>query len=157
MKKLFRRCIPVLFFLKCTLPVFCQDTLRTQYPGFLKNAYFNFNFGYINFPFSSKHLVWMHSGTISLKGQVPISKKFSAYGEAGLAIFSRRGFKIDNSFAVKDYSYSSVLLGAGVEYHTSPKWGVLANFNFAPGNSENKQPYEIFYSAGLRYNLTPIQ
>jgi len=98
----------------------------------------------------------MHSGTISLKGQIPVSKKISTYGEAGLAIFSRRGFKIDNSFAVKDYSYSTVLLGTGLEYHINPKWGVLANFNYAPGNSENKQPHEIFYSAGLRYNLTPI-
>jgi hypothetical protein len=200
----------IFFFFTQSLFVFSQDT-RTQYPGFLKGAYFNFNFGYINFPFSTdqlepgyhaesitnhhfgmrliffghqfnkylsaqvsymkplqyviynningdkaKHSVWMHSGTLSLKGQVPLSKKISAYGEAGLAIFSRRGIKIDNSFAVKDYSYSTVLLGTGLEYHISPKWGVLANFNYAPGNSENKQPHEVFYSAGLKYNLTPI-
>jgi len=210
MNLFFKRAILFLAFLFQFLFLFSQDT-RTQYPGFLKNAYFNFNFGYINFPFSSKqleagynaetvtnhhfgmrliffghqftknlaaqvsymkplqyviynningdqqkHSVWMHSGTISLKGQVPISKKISAYGETGLAIFSRRGFKVDNSIVVKDYSYSTVLLGAGLEYHISPKWGVLANFNFAPGNSENKQPHEIFYSAGLRYNLTQI-
>ena len=210
MKKLFRLCLPLVIFINSNLSVFSQDT-RTQYPGFLKNAYFNFNFGYINFPFSSeqleagytaesvtnhhfgmrliffghqftknlaaqvsymkplqyaiynningdqqKHSVWMHSGTLSLKGQVPLSKKISTYGEAGLAIFSRRGIKIDNSFAVKDYSYSTVLLGTGLEYHINPKWGILANFNYAPGNSENKQPHEIFYSAGVRYNLTPI-
>jgi len=210
MKKLFRLYLPLVIFINSNILVFSQDT-RTQYPGFLKNAYFNFNFGYINFPFSSeqletgynaesvtnhhfgmrliffghqftknlaaqvsymkplqyaiynningdqqKHSVWMHSGTLSLKGQVPLSKKISTYGEAGLAIFSRRGIKIDNSFAVKDYSYSTVLLGTGLEYHINPKWGILANFNYAPGNSENKQPHEIFYSAGVRYNLTPI-
>ena len=210
MKKLSQCCLLLLFFFSSPVFLFSQDT-RTQYPGFLKNTYFNFNFGYIDFPFSSeqlepgyhaesitnhhfgmrliffghqftknlsaqvsymkplqyviynningdkaKHSVWMHSGTISLKGQVPLSRKISTYGEAGLAIFSRRGFKIDNSFAVKDYSYSTVLLGTGLEYHVSPKWGILANFNYAPGNSENKQPHEIFYSAGIKYNLTPI-
>jgi len=210
MKNFFRGLLTILFFFNCTFFVFSPGT-RTQYPGFLKNAYFNFNFGYINFPFSSeqlepgynvesvtnhhfgmrliffghqftknlaaqvsymkplqyviynningdqqKHSVWMHSGTLSLKGQVPLSKRISTYGEAGLAIFSRRGFKIGNSFAVKDYSYSTVLLGTGIEYHINPKWGVLANFNYAPGNPENKQPHEVFYSAGLRYNLTPI-
>lgn len=190
--------------------LFSQDS-RTQYPRFLKNSYFNFNFGYINFPFSSeqlepgyqvesitnhhfgmrliffghrfnknlsaqisymkplqyviynningdlsKHSVWMHSGTLSLKGELPVSKKISTYGEAGLAIFSRRGFQINNSFAVRDFSYSTVLLGAGLEYHINRKWGLLANFNYAPGNSENKQPHVLFYSAGAKYNLVPI-
>jgi hypothetical protein len=210
MKKLLKPYLSLLFFLASVSGVFCQDA-RTQYPGFLKNAYFNFNFGYINFPFSSeqlepgytaesitnhhfgmrliffghqftknlsaqvsymkplqyviynnvnsdqqKHSVWMHSGTLSLKGQVPVSKKFSVYGEAGVAIFSRRGFRINNTFAVKDYSYGTVLLGSGVEYHITPKWGILANINYAPGNSHDRQPHEIFYSAGLRYNLTPV-
>jgi hypothetical protein len=210
MKTFLKGCLFVILVLAPSIFLFSQDN-RTRYPGFLKDSYFNFNFGYINFPFSSKqlepgyqaesitnhhfgmrliffghqfnknlsaqvsymkplqyviynnvngdkakHSVWMHSGTLSLKGQVPVAKKISAYGEAGLAIFSRRGFQVNNSFAVKDFSYSTVLLGAGLEYHLSPKWGVLANFNYAPGNEENKQPHELFYSAGLKYNLTPI-
>jgi hypothetical protein len=195
--------------LTCTL-LFAQDN-RTRYPGFLKGSYFNFNFGYINFPFSaeqlepgykaesitnhhfgmrliffghqfnkhlsaqvsymkplqyviynsvngdkSKHSVWMHSGTLSLKSEFPLSKKISAYGEAGLAIFSRRGFKINNSVAVKDYSYSTVLLGTGLQYSINDKWDVLANFNYAPGKSSGKQPHMVLYSAGAKYNLTPI-
>jgi hypothetical protein len=210
MNKLFKRCWLLILSLLPSVFLLSQDN-RAQYPRFLKNSYFNFNFGYINFPFSSKqlepgyqsesitnhhfgmrliffghqfnknlagqvsymkplqyviynnvngdkekHSVWMHSGTLSLKGQVPVLKKVSAYGEAGLAIFSRRGFKINDAFAVKDFSYSTILLGAGLEYHLHPKWGVLANFNYAPGNSGNKQPHEVFYSAGLKYNLTPI-
>ena len=210
MNKLLKCFCLLLLLLSQSFFLFSQDT-RTQYPGFLKNSYFNFNFGYINFPFSfkqlepgyqaqsitnhhfgmrliffghqfnkhlsaqvsymkplqyviynnvngdqAKHSVWMHSGTLSIKEQLPLSKKISAYGETGLAIFSRRGFKIDNSFAVKDFSYSTVLLGTGLEYHISPKWGILANLNYAPGNPENKQPHEIFYSAGIKYNLTPI-
>lgn len=198
------------FCLLISLSVFSQDD-RTAYPGFLKGSYFNFNFGYINFPFSSeqlepgyhvesitnhhfgmrliffghkfnknlsaqvsymkplqyviykningdqaKHSVWMHSGTLSLKEEVPVSKKLLAYGEAGLAIFSRRGFEINNEFAVKNFSYSTVLLGAGLQYSLSPKWDALLNFNYAPGNKENKQPHEVFYSAGLKYNLIPI-
>lgn len=211
MNKILRYVSLLLFFSTQSFFLFSQDTTRTKYPGFLKNSYFNFNFGYINFPFSAKqlepgynvqsitnhhfgmrliffghqfnknlsaqvsymkplqysiyhnvngdqekHSVWMHSGTLSFKEQVPVAKKLSAYGEAGLAIFSRRGFQINNNFAVKNYSYSTVLLGAGLEYHLSPKWGVLANFNYAPGNSANKQPHEVFYSGGVKYNLTPI-
>jgi Lipid A 3-O-deacylase (PagL)/OmpA-like transmembrane domain len=190
--------------------LYAQDN-RTKYPGFLKNSYFNFNFGYINFPFSSeqlepgytaesitnhhfgmrliffghqfnkhlsaqvsymkplqyviyknvnsdqsRHSVWMHSGTLSLKGQLPVAGRVSVYGETGLAIFSRRGFQIDNSFAVKDFSYSTVLLGAGLQYSLHPKWDVLLNFNYAPGNSSARQPRELFYSAGVKYNLIPI-
>lgn len=206
----FLRCFCLAVFLFSSCIVFAQDD-RTAYPGILKNSYFNFNFGYINFPFSSeqlqpgyqvesitnhhfgmrliffghqfnkhlsaqisymkplqyviykningdqsKHSVWMHSGTLSLKEQVSVTKKLSAYSEAGLAIFSRRGFQINNEFAVKDYSYSTLLTGAGLQYSLSPKWDVTLNFNYAPGNEENKQPHEVFYSAGLKYNLTPI-
>lgn len=191
-------------------PAFSQDN-RTRYPGFLENSYFNFNFGYINFPFSSEHLepgyeaesitnhhlgmrliffghqfnkhlaaqvsymkplqytiynningsqsrnsVWMHSGTLSIKGQIPLSKKISAYGEAGLAIFSRRGFAINNSSVVKDLSYSTVLLGSGLQYSLSPKWDLTANFNYAPGKPSGRQPHMVLYSGGVKYNLTPI-
>ena len=148
MNKLLKRYWLLLFFLVQSFFVFSQDTSRTKYPGFLKNSYFNFNFGYINFPFSAKqlepgynvesitnhhfgmrliffghqfnknlsaqvsymkplqysiyhnvngdhekHSVWMHSGTLSLKGQVPVAKKLSVYGEAGLAILAVEGFK----------------------------------------------------------------
>jgi len=204
------KCLALLLALFSSLFLFSQDN-RTRYPGFLKNSYFNFNFGYINFPFSSeqlepgyaaesvtnhhfgmrliffghqfnkhlsaqvsymkplqyviynnvngdkaKHSVWMHSGTLSLKAQAPVAKKLSAYAEAGLAIFSRRGFQIDDAFAVKDLSYSTVLSGAGLQYSLSPKWDVTLNLNYAPGKASAKQPHELFYSAGLKYNLTPI-
>ena len=196
-------------FIKCHT-VFAQDN-RTQYPGFLKNSYFNFNFGHINCPFSSAQLepgfeaesvtnhhfgmrliffghqfnqhlaaqvsymkplqyaiynningsqsrnsVWMHSGTLSVKGQLPLSKKLSAYGEAGLAIFSRRGFKFNNTPVVEDLSYSTVLLGTGLQYSLTPKWDITANFNYAPGKSSARQPHMLFYSAGAKYNLTPV-
>src|SRR5688572_10265422 len=35
--------------------VYAQDT-RTQYPGFLANAYFGVNFGYMGYPFTSEQL-----------------------------------------------------------------------------------------------------
>jgi hypothetical protein len=154
MNKLCKCCWLLIVFFLPSLFLFSQEN-RAQYPGFLKNSYFNFNFGYINFPFSSeqlergyqvesvtnhhfgmrliffghqfnknlaaqvsymkplqyaiynnvngdkeKHSVWMHSGTLSLKGQVPVSKKISAYGGGGLAFFWRRGFKINFAFAL---------------------------------------------------------
>src|SRR5262245_11142875 len=38
-----------------TLHVSAQDE-RAQYPSFLANSYFGVNIGYINYPFSNKHL-----------------------------------------------------------------------------------------------------
>jgi len=188
---------------------FSQD--RIQYPGFLKNSYFNFNFGYINIPFStgqlepgyhvesitnhhfgmrliffghqfsknifakisymkplqyaiyknvngdqSKHSVWLHSGTLTVKGQIPLSDKVALYGEAGLGIFGRRGFDINGDYVVKNASYSNVVLGTGLQYHINKKWEVLANLTYSPEVSKYKQPHLLFYSAGLKYNLIPL-
>ena len=204
----------LLFFICFALVPFKKSSAqdkRTQYPGFLKNSYFNFNFGHINIPFSSeqlepgytaesitnhhfgmrliffghkfnKHLsaqisymkplqyaiynningnksknsVWLHSGTLSLKGEVPVAKKLSAYAEAGWAIFARRGFTINNDTVVKDASFSSVVLGTGLQYQLSKKFEAVVNFNYSPGPSKHQQPDLFFYSAGLKYNLIPI-
>lgn len=205
-----RPCFLLLAFLSVFRPVFCQDT-RTQYPAFLKNSYFHFNFGYMNIPFSGDHLqpgfvaesitnhhlgmrliffghqfnkhlaaqvsymkpvqyaiyenvngdgarhsVWMHSGTVSLKGEVPVTGKLSVFGEAGLAIFSRRGFQVNGSDAVKNLSYQQVLLGSGLQYHFHPKWDATLHVNYSPGKSANRQPHLLFYSAGAKYNLLPV-
>jgi hypothetical protein len=184
---------------------------RTQYPRFLKNSYFNVNFGYINIPFSSEQLepgysvesitnhhfgmrlvlfglqfnknlsaqisymkplqyaiynningaesknsVWIHSGTLSLKGEVPVATKLSLYAEGGLAVFARRGFTINDDTVVKDASFSSIVFGTGLQYQLSRKFQAVANFTYSPGPPKYNQPDLFFYSAGLKYNLTPV-
>src|SRR5215213_7840342 len=40
----------------------------------------------------ASHSVWMHYGTLTLRGNLPLAKKLSVYGEGGLGIVTRRGF-----------------------------------------------------------------
>jgi opacity protein-like surface antigen len=208
--KIFRYFFSLLLCSFCFTSLLAQDH-RTQYPGFLKHSYFNFNFGYMDVPFSSEQLepgyhaekinnyhfgmrlvffghqftknlsaqlsymkslqyavyeninnthsknsVWMHSGTLTAKADFPIAKKLSIYGEAGLGIFTRRGFEIDSIPVVKDASFGTVLTGAGIQYQLNKKWDALLNFNYAPGNKKEKQPRTLFYSFGLKYNMLPL-
>ena len=105
---------------------------------------------------NSRHSVWMHYGTLTLKGNVPLLKKFSLYGEGGLGIVTRKGFAVNNITAVKDASYGTYSLGGGIDIHVGKKWDITAGTVYAPGNSKLKQPKTFFYLTGLRYNIQPL-
>ena len=51
---------------------------------------------------NEEHSVWMNIAGLTLQSQLPLSKKVSLYGEAGLGIITRKGFKLNNSWAVKN-------------------------------------------------------
>jgi hypothetical protein len=103
-----------------------------------------------------RHSVWMHYGTLTMKGNLPLSKKFSLYGEGGLGIVTRKGFSINNVTAVSDASYGTYSLGAGIDFKLGKKWDITAGTVYAPGNSKLKQPNTSFYTAGFRYNVQPL-
>ena len=73
----------------------------------------------------STHTVWMNIGGLTVKGQLPIAGKLSAYGEAGLGIITRSGFKINDTWPIEDASYASVLVGGGLQYNLNKKWGLV--------------------------------
>jgi opacity protein-like surface antigen len=102
------------------------------------------------------HSLWLHEGTFSVLPQLPISKNFSVFGEVGLAVVTRRGFEINDTFIIDDATYGTFLFGGGVEYQLNSTWDLIANIVYSPAKEEFHQPYSIFYSGGVRFNLNPL-
>ena len=100
--------------------------------------------------------VWMHFGTVTLLARVPVSDRLSMSGEGGLAITSRAGFEIDESPVVKDAHFSSLLVGAGVEYRVNRTWDLVAGVAYIPSRARDRQPATTLTSAGFRYNMRPL-
>jgi len=185
---------------------------RAQYPKILSNAYFGLDIGYINYPFSNKHLkpgyaaesvhipqpavrltlfgyrfnewasaritymrptnwveyrnvngdggrhsVWMNIGGLTFRGQTPQFKNFSLYGETGLGIVTRSGFRINDQWAIDDASYATLLSGAGLQYHLNKKWALVAAATYVPGKNKISQPHTLFYTGGFVYNMQPLR
>ena len=100
--------------------------------------------------------VWMNVGGLSFKAQTPVRKRFSLYGEAGLGVITRNGFDIGADEVVRDVSYASVLLGAGLQYHLNQKWVFNISTTYSPERKNAQQPHTIFYSAGFAYNMKSL-
>lgn len=103
-----------------------------------------------------RHSVWMNILGLTLKYDIPFSNKFSFSAEGGMAIVTRKGFKISNSTVVKDAVKAHLLFGGGLNYHLNNNWELTAGALYSPAHSKSKQPYTVFYSAGFRYNMMPL-
>lgn len=104
----------------------------------------------------SNHSLWLHEGTFSVCPQLPVSKNFAIFGEAGLAVVTRRGFEINDTFIIDDATYGTVLFGGGFEYQLNNNWDLVASTLYSPAKDKFNQPYTIFYSGGVRFNLNPL-
>ena len=104
-----------------------------------------------------KHWVWMNVAGISIKARTPGTKRFSTYGEAGLAIITRKGFAINNTTVVKHANYAGILAGAGLQYHLNSKWNFMLSAVYSPPHSKLKQLHTVFYSAGFNYTMRPLR
>jgi len=100
--------------------------------------------------------VYMNVGGLTLKSQLPLGKKLSLAGEAGLGIVTRNGFEKDEAPVVRDASYATLLMGAGLEFRLNKKWDLLTGFTYAPGSDQNRQPHTMYFSGGFRYNMNPL-
>jgi len=100
--------------------------------------------------------VWTNVGGFTLKGKLPISNKFSVYGEGGLGIITRAGFNdtLGNT-VVKDANYATLLFGAGLKYHINKKWALQLVGNYSPASEKRNQPYTSFVGTGFSYNFIP--
>ncbi len=105
---------------------------------------------------SSLHSVWMNVGGLTLKSKLPLGKKFSFYGEAGLGVITRNGFAKGDTDVVKDVSFASVLMGAGFQYHPNRKWTFNLGATYSPERVKSRQPSTVFYSGGFAYNMQPL-
>jgi hypothetical protein len=101
--------------------------------------------------------VWMNVGAVTVKPQLPLGKKVTLYGEAGLAIITRNGFEdYSGNPVVANANYASVLYGGGIKYHVNDRWGLMLSMVQSPENTEKKQPSTTFLAAGFSYKLLPL-
>ncbi len=105
---------------------------------------------------AAAHSVWTGFGGATLKGRAPIAGRVSLYGEAGLGIASRHGFAQDTAPVVRDTSYASILLGAGVEYRVRPAWDLTAGATYIPGNARDRESRAVMVDGGFRYTMRPL-
>lgn len=102
------------------------------------------------------HSVWMNIAGLTLQGQLPISKKFSVTGEAGLAVITRNGFEINHVPVVKNANYGTGIFGGAIQYHLNKKWDLQLSTVWSPEHKKTKQPQTLFIAAGFNYNLRPL-
>ncbi len=103
-----------------------------------------------------KHTVWMNIAGLTLNAQVPLGKRFSVSGEAGLGIITRNGFEYNNIPVVTNASYATGLFGGGIQYHLSPKWALQLSSAWSPENKKHNQPQTLFVGAGFNYTLRAL-
>ena len=62
--------------------------------------------------------VWMNISSITIKPKLPVSDKFSLFGEAGMAIVTRNGFEdYSGNPVVSNANYAALITGGGIKYH----------------------------------------
>jgi hypothetical protein len=105
---------------------------------------------------NEEHSVWMNIAGLTLQSQLPLNKKVSLYGEAGLGIITRKGFKLNNVWAVKNAGYGTGFFETGFRYHVNPRWDLLASLSYSPAHGEERQPATYFYSFGFTNNMRPL-
>ena len=106
---------------------------------------------------SHRSSVWMNVGGLTLRPQLPITKKISINGEVGLGIVTRHGFNDDNNIPIiTGVTYPTVLLGGGINYHLNDSWRLMLSGAFTPNNKSVNQPATTFIAAGFNYKLKTI-
>lgn len=105
---------------------------------------------------AAAHSVWTGFGGATLKGRAPIAGRVSLYGETGLGIASRHGFNQDAAPVVRDTSYASILLGAGVEYRLRPTWDLTAGATYIPARARDRESRALMVDGGFRYTMRPL-
>lgn len=103
---------------------------------------------------STQHSVWTNVLGLSFIPRVYLLKNLSAYAETGLGFVTQDGFKVYGVTAVKDASYLTLVLGAGLQYELNHKWNFQASA-FSTMRSKSRQAYKVFYSGGFICNIYP--
>lgn len=105
---------------------------------------------------SALRSVWMNVGGLTLKGSLPLAKKLSLFGEAGLGLVTRNGFNNGDTDILKDVSYASLLAGGGLQYNLNTKWSVNLSAAYSPERKNVHQPHTIYFSGGFIYHMQPL-
>lgn len=102
------------------------------------------------------HSVWKNIAGLTLEGWLPVNKKISITGEAGLGVITRNGFEMNGMPVIKDVNYGTGLFGVSVQYHIDKKWDLQLSTAWSPECRKNNQPRTLFIGAGFSYRLRPL-
>jgi opacity protein-like surface antigen len=102
--------------------------------------------------------IWMNVGGLTLKPQLPISNRFSVYGEAGLGIITRSGFNdaVTGMPVITNANYATFLFGGGLKYNVSKSMSLQLSTAYSPAKASEKQPSTSFVAAGFSYRLQKV-
>jgi opacity protein-like surface antigen len=115
-----------------------------------------------NYADTTGHSVIMNMAGLTFKGTLPIGTKLSFYGEVGLAIVTRDGFReveairYDKLEVVTNESYASTLFGAGINYNFSDNWALKLSGVYSPPNPKIGQPFTAQYAVGFAYTMRQL-
>lgn len=105
---------------------------------------------------AERHTVWMNIGTITVRATAPLNDRLSIFGESGLGIVTRHGFKVGGQNVVEDANYATLFLGGGIRYRLSDRWSALASVGHVPPNEKFRQPRTLMVTGGLAFNVRPL-
>lgn len=102
--------------------------------------------------------IWMNVGGLTLKPQLPITERFSIYGEAGLGIITRSGFNdyVTGETVISNANYATFLFGGGLKYNVSKSMALQLSTAYSPAQPSEKQPSTSFVAAGFSYKLQKV-
>jgi lipid A 3-O-deacylase PagL/Ig-like domain-containing protein/outer membrane protein with beta-barrel domain len=103
------------------------------------------------------HDLWMNNiAGFTVKGRLPLGKRWSLFGEGGLGVVARNGFTVKQSTALNSANYATFLFGGGLDYRFNDHWDLPTGVIVAPGQAAGKQPTAVFFSGGFNYTMRRV-
>ena len=94
---------------------------------------------------TSKNSIWISIFGVEARPTLPISRRVSLYGIAGLGIVSRHGFNLSNTTVIPSEDIATFLTGGGMTYALTPHWHLNLGVQYSLARPSAQQP-GIFYS-----------
>lgn len=99
--------------------------------------------------------VWQSLFGITARPTLPLSNKFSLYGDLGLGLISRHGFTVNGLTAVSSEVIPNLLTGGGITYAFTPRWHYDLGVSYTPAKNSVKQPRIVYAYTGFYYLMLP--
>jgi hypothetical protein len=105
----------------------------------------------------ASHQLWMNNlAGFTVKGRLPLTKRWSLFGEGGLGVVTRNGFTVNQATVLRSSNYATFLYGGGLDYRLNEHWDILTGVIAVPGQGSNKQPNTEFISGGFDYTMRNV-
>jgi hypothetical protein len=105
---------------------------------------------------NTTYTAWMNVAGLTAAGKLPLGKKVSIFGEAGLGLIMRKGFKKDEQQVVPNASYATGLFGGSLQFHPNKRWDLQLTSAWSPAHGRDRQPATLFIGAGFNYYMRTL-